>query len=270
MKSFKDLIETKSHFETSHYHPSVNLTSDGQSLLLTFNSRDVITDASYRGKIDPWLSSLCEILKGKDLVTALDFNLEKWSMLYPDDALFWDMKAESDSSFFFFPLELLRGALDVYRGRDYLYTDLSPLICRCFGVRESDVLTYLKTAETPTLDGLGVDSKAGMGCRSCVKDLKRWMESAPSKEQHRYKDRSKAQWLMEIDQVLAGFPEAKKWKMEVLSFKNQQVVIGFDFECSQVEEENVSKELQGFLAGFLDSDLAFFLIRTKQRSNADG
>jgi hypothetical protein len=90
----------------------------------------------------------------------------------------------------------------------------------------------------------------------------------PKTQAHFYKEKPRAHWLLEIDYMLSCFPEAADWKMEIESFQGTQVSILFDKKVSQAEEENVSIQLQDFLAAALDSDLSFFLIRNRQRSNA--
>jgi hypothetical protein len=49
---------------------------------------------------------------------------------------FQEVKSRANSGY------TLRSALDIYRGREYLYKEPEALICRCFGVRENDVLDY--------------------------------------------------------------------------------------------------------------------------------
>jgi hypothetical protein len=252
-------------------NPSVQVTSKltSQTLFIKFDNKDVITNASYTGLIDPWLGSLCSIVIGKSLSQMTSLGWSYWDQSFKHDQTYWDLKAEKAELFFFIPLELLRAALDNYRGREYLYKESEALICRCFGVRENDVLDYVRSTDDPTPEGLATATKAGMGCRSCVPQLTKWLSiSMPKAQTHFYKEKSRAHWLLEIDYMLSCFPEAADWRMEVKSFQGTQVAISFDKKVSQSEEEEVSVRLQDFLAAGLDSDLSFFLIRALQRSNA--
>lgn len=249
----------------------MKLKSSSQILYLKFNSKDIVTGASYSGSIDPWLASLCSLALDKSLNELLLLNEKSWEIHFKDDQSFWDIKGESEEDFFFIPLELLRASLDSYRGRDYLYHDGSPLVCRCFGIRENDVLEFLKKEGDHTLENLSTATKAGMGCRSCVPQLERWLSIKEGQQHSRfYKDKSRADWLLKIDASLSQFPEASDWKMDVVSFKDNIVIISFDKSASQSEEEEVAKKLQGFLAGSVDPDLGFFLRRAEQRSKASG
>ena len=251
--------------------PSVKVSSQssGHEIQLKFDSKDVLLDITYQGRIDPWMGGLCAVSIGKTLNQLEELSWKNWDEFFQNDQTYWDLKAEKVDDVFFAPWELLKAGLDLYRGRDYLYRTSDPLICRCFGVRENDVLVYIRKAVDPTPEGLATETKAGMGCRSCVPQIKKWLSiHQPKAATHYYKEKTRASWLLEIDYMLSCFPQAQDWKMEVESFHGEQVIISFDKEVTQTEQENVSIELQDFLAAGLDSDLSFFLRRSRQREKA--
>jgi bacterioferritin-associated ferredoxin len=269
MINFKDFISGLNHSVTENPSAQVTSKATGQTLYLKFNNKDILTNASYAGPVDPWLGSLCSIIIGKTMNEITKLSWKNWDQTFKHDQTFWDIKTDKAEEFFFAPLELLKAAIDSYRGREHLYKEPEALICRCFGVRENDVLDYIRSSDDPTPEGLATASKAGMGCRSCVPQLTKWLSvKMPKTQAHFFKEKSRAHWLLEIDYMLSCFPEAAEWKMEVKSFQGTQVSITFDKDVSQTEEEQVSIRLQDFLAAGLDSDLSFFLIRPRQRSNA--
>lgn len=261
MQKFNDLFLSGSSLSKVAF-PSVSLSHGRHKLSLRFDSKDVLLEASYEGPADPWLSSLCFLTIGRSLHELESFNFETWKTVFADDQGFWDHFLEEEPLFFHPALELLRAALDLYRGRGHLYSDESPLICRCFGVRERDVVTHLHKTEVPTLETLSGETKAGMGCRSCVPQLRRWLVLKETKKSaHFYKNRPIAEWLLQIDYMLSCFPKCEDWKMEVRGMKDDQVFIGFRKNVSQREEEETGLELQRFLATSVDEDLSFFLSR---------
>ena len=270
MTSFRDLFVSRSHLHSlSTPSISVSLAESSQNLEIRFDAKDIIIEAAYQGKSDPWLSSLCALLPGLSLHRASQLDHSLWEESFKNDQSYWEFRGEIEKQIFFPALELLRAGLDIYRGRDYLYQESSHLICRCFGVREADVLDYLKQDAEPTLEKLSTQTKAGLGCRSCVPQLKRWLAiSSPSLRERFFKNKSHADWLMEIDQLLESFPLAREWSMNIESFKQGQVIISYQKEVSQKEEEVVAGKVQGFLASGTDPDLAFFLRRAAHRSNA--
>lgn len=242
------------------------LKSSSHTLYLKFDSKDILVKASYTGAEDLWLGSLCLLVPGKHLSELINLSLNFWDETFRHDQTYWDMKSEVSEQVIFPVLELLKATLDIYRGRDYLYRETSGLICRCFGITEKDVLDYIRTADDPTPEGLGQATKAGLGCRSCVSQISKWLSiNAPKGQSRFYKERSYAEWLLDIDQKLSEFPEARDWKMEVKNIKGSQVIIEFDKQASQREEEALTQKLQDFFS-VLDADLSFFLIRARQRS----
>ena len=241
----------------------VTLKSTTHVLYLKFDSKDILTKATYLGPTDPWIGALCALAEGKTLHDLTHLCWKEFDEAFKDDQTYWDLKVEKADQFFFTALELLKAGLDSYRGRDYLYKESEPLICRCYGVRENDVLEYVRTSDDPTPEGLATFTKAGMGCRSCVPQLTKWLSiHMPKTESRFYKEKPRAHWLLEIDYMLSCFPDALDWKMEVKSFQGTQVVISYDKKVSQREEEDTANRLQDFLAAGLDSDLSFFLIRS--------
>lgn len=263
MTKFKDLLTSGVHrgiLDSSSVQ--VKSSSSAHTLFLRFDSKDVLLRAVYDGPADIWLESLCEISTKKSLNDLVHLCWKDWDEAFKEDQTYWDLKVEKSEEFFFASLELLKAALNSYRGREYLYKEPQALICRCFGVRENDVLDYIRSSEDPTPEGLAVASKAGMGCRSCVPQLTKWLSVNMPKTQNRfYKEKSRAHWLLEIDYMLSCFPEASDWNMEVKSFQGNQVTVTFNKSVSQREEEDVGLRLQDFLGASLDADLSFFLIK---------
>ncbi len=327
MTRFKDLLQSALHF--SHLPDAqVSAQLEGQKLHLKFDQKDVIQEATYEGVPDIWLSSLCSLINGMTLAEARLLDFSAWELAWKDDQLFWDLQQEISDKIFFPPLEMLHLALDIYQGREFLYQDESPLICRCFGVRTSDIVACVDSGKGQTLEAIGTVTKAGMGCRtcvpqikellptekkqkvinedaiicrcnkvaekdlvsffqknpkgtlaelskatkagtscgSCVPELKQWVPVPVKTSSPRiFKLRPVADWVEEIDAALQRFPKVHEWNMHVGEMKGNTVIISFERKSSQREEEETGRELQGFLALAVDSDLVFFLRRAAQR-----
>lgn len=260
----------KHHLTSSLYNKalpdaSVSAVHEETTLYLRLDSRDVIVAASYEGAKDLWLSSLCELLKDMPLAEAKNVSLSHWDNIWGHDQFYWDMKLEISDRIFFQALELLHTAIDLYVGREFLYKEESPLICRCFGVREKDVVAFLNSANDTTMEELSKITKAGMGCRSCVPQLKDLLKIPGEEKKRFYKERPVVQWIEEIENALKMFPYTVPWKMHVQSMKGNVVMIAYEFEADQKQEEEVGRKIQGFLGGAVDADLAFFLARSRQR-----
>jgi hypothetical protein len=251
MIRFNQLFSNKA-FNEPIENPTVSIsTLDGHHLHLCINKSEVITKASFEGSFDIWLSSLCLILGGKTCNEVRFFIKDEWKKHFGTDQLFWDLFSEVQHDVFFKPLEMLKAALDKYQGREHLYLDSSPLICRCFGLRESDILNEKVT-------------KAGSGCRSCLPQIEKLKTELTNKEKinkRYFKELSYADWLLIIDAKLKSFPDQLDWQMNVASFKGKVVIIEYEKSVTQREEEEMSIKLQDFLSLEVDSDLSFFLRR---------
>ncbi len=262
MKTFRSLFETSANL-AKVFVPTVSLSFPPYTLHLKFDSRDRLTEAGYDGKADPWFSSLCEVIPGKTLDELLRFSFTNLDQIFREDQTYWELRQELGEKVFSPFLELLKACLDVYRGRDYNYQEVSPLVCRCFGVREKDIENFLKTEKDSSLEKLAEFSKAGQGCRSCLTQLERMLliDKGQGREKV-YKNKTIAQWILDIDYMLSCFPAALEWEMQVESVRQRQVIITYKKKVSQVEEEKMGIELQGFLAAGVDEDFSFFLRRS--------
>lgn len=239
-------------------NPSVRVTHtiSGHTLFLKFGPKDLIQEAAYEGPRDIWLASLCYLLQGKNAQAAGELTLKSWEKSFQEDQEFWDLWTEKSQDIFFTPLELLKASLDRYQGREYLYKDASPLICRCFGIREAD----LKADHS-------LKYKAGMGCRSCKPQLEKWIKDSEviQRKVRHYKNRPLADWVLLVEEKLSAFSRLSEWKLEVESFKDKAVIITYQKNATQREEEETSKLLQAYLGAEVDPDLGFFLRRARQR-----
>lgn len=260
MQKFKSLVQ---NFVSRRIDfSSVSISSGKTTLYLRFDTKDRLIEAEYEGKFNIWLSAICEYSKLKTLKELRSLSWRELDDFYKEDQSYWDAKQEKIGHVFFPEKEVFNAALSLFLGQEILYKNQSPLICRCFDVRESEVLEYLQNNQAPSLEGIGTLLKAGMGCRSCLTQLKRWLLDG-QKTQRNFKNKSYSDWIFEIDYMLNCFPKSQDWKMEIKSFKNQQVIIEFIADVSQIEEEEVGKELQSFLSAGLDPDLSFFLVRAR-------
>lgn len=252
MTSFKEILSNRS-FNHELKVPTVSVSSEnGHTLYLKLDKKEVIEEASFLGPFDPWLAGLCALVTGRNLHYLHQLGPGDLESYFKSDQTFCDLWSEREEELWFLPVEMLRAALDRFEGREHLYLPTSALVCRCFGVREDQILK-------------GIKIKAGMGCRSClpqIEELKKRKDKRKSSKRRYYKQMSYADWLILTDEKLNTFPEKEEWGMEVGSFKGQSIVISYTRKVSQKEEEQMALKLQDFLGPLVDSDLSFFLRRS--------
>lgn len=253
MISFKELLSQRP-YNHQLQDPTVSVScTSGHTLYLKLDKKEVVTGASYTGPFDPWLSALCNMANGSSISSLHDFSPAVMEAQFRNDQTFWDHWSEKGDLLWFLPLEMFRSAVDKFEGKEHLYLESSPLVCRCFGVREDDILK-------------GHKGKAGMGCRGClpqIEELQKRKEKGEGKKRRRYyKQLSHADWLILTDEKLNNFSEKVDWGMEVGNFKGQCIVITYNKHVTQKEEEQMALEIQDFLGALVDSDLSFLLRRS--------
>jgi len=265
MISFKEICALNS-FEKKIQDETVSLSFGNKSLFIRFDSKDQVIACSYTGGFDLWLNSLCFLMMEKNISALKQLSKEDWLKTFRDDLFFQEISEPLTLSSPFYPLEMLKALLHTYLGRDDLYKEESPLICRCFGVREKDLLD-LHNKDIKFSD-LHLHSSAGLGCRSCSSQVKKWWGESEEREERVINGKTKADWLVEMDYFLSCYPKALDWKMQIRSFKKSQVLISFDGNYPQREIESENEKLQDFLAAGLGLDLSFILIRREHLEKA--
>ena len=121
MTEFKKLLASPPH-NKSLFDSNVSVSREGTTLHLRFDTRDIITAATYEGTADVWMSSLCELLANMPLSEARFVDISHWELVWKQDQFFWDMKLEMEDRLFFAPVELLHAALDSTSSSEELLT----------------------------------------------------------------------------------------------------------------------------------------------------
>lgn len=148
----------------------LDIDSKDQIKLLTF------TQVNAYGWL-PYLSALSLMAKDKSLEEALSFSQESFLHYFKEDDEYLDYWSELEVPIFNLSLMLLKSAIEDYTGR-YKTTQAElkrcreeELLCRCFGVYESELVDLIKN--NPTFEVKDVIEKTYMsaGCGNCEADL---------------------------------------------------------------------------------------------------
>lgn len=261
MIRFKKFAEYSDHFKIMNSF-SVQVGNGVQQLYLRFDSKDKLIDISYSGEKNIYFEALCQVTKNLYLKELTGFGPKAFEKCFSHDESFWEIHEGHDELLFESHWEIFHAALNLYKGKESDYNGQSPLVCRCFNVREDAIISYFKKSESPHLEGLILETKASLGCRSCYAQLSRFFDKAdPQSKTKIFKNKFPADWILEIDLMLECFPQAFDWQMEIKDFQDGMVTISYKKSVSQLEEERIGIELQRFLGSSVDEDLSFFLRR---------
>lgn len=138
-------------------------------------------------------------------------------------------------------LEELRYQISLFLGDDYLYNNLDPVVCFCFGVRRSEQ-AHPK-------------SKMGKGCKSCVS------KSGNSILDHYFKGISTVDWILFIDQKLKVFLHDSEILFEIISFQNGVVELRAPQSLSIIEMQKMEFKLRNYFREEVEPDLLVFFNR---------
>lgn len=230
--------------------PTVSSEGFGYKLSLRFDKKENLLEARYSGDNNVWFNTLCYFLEGKNYLELKNINKNSLKYFFQEDTTFIECFEDLEQKVFHPSFELLNLALDTYKGQLRSYSELSKIVCRCSGATEEDILSLIHEVES--LNDLSVKSSAGLGCRSCIKQLEKYFSR---KTVRRYKDLSNADWILKAEALLENSPYQD---LEIKSFKNGMLILSSGKAMKQEEEEKLTLVLQDYFET-LDRDLSVLL-----------
>lgn len=230
--------------------PTVSSKGFGFELFLRFDKLENLREARYSGPENIWFTTLCYLLEGQNYLELKKMNKESFKSLLQDDPLFLECFEDLEQKVFHPSFELLNLALDTYKGQLRTYSEKSKIVCRCSGTTEDDILAFIHEAEF--LNDLAVKSGAGLGCRSCVKQLEKFFSR---QKVRRFKELPNADWVVKAQDLL----ESSNFKeLEIKSFKNGMLILSSGHKLDQRSEEELTVKLQDYFE-VLDPDVSVLL-----------
>jgi len=230
------MIRSEKKFNYLMDQPTLRIkVSDYPLVFFNCNSAGKILGASYAGKENQYWDDFCASVTDQELEVLLQKNNF-------DDLI-------SSSSIWSPGYEVLRLAFAIFFGKDYLYHSYDPVICPCFGLRESE--------------RENLPSKSKMGCGLCMNTPQVEIKIKKRVQSKRYfKSMSNADWILFVDEKLKNFSKAQDWRLELIGVNGQTILIRFSGAFSQREEEEMQLELQNYLRGAVGEEFLFFLVST--------
>ena len=100
----------------------------------------------------------------------------------------------------------------------------SPLVCRCFGVYEREVVDYICNHCDTDLATLTGNILAGGGCTHCSGDLKQYIKGY-GKGPARPTMMNRAQLVMEIYQLFCDWRSSGEMELDILEFYEETLIV---------------------------------------------
>ena len=154
--------------------PSASWHQGGASLAVVIDATDRIESLAYQvTEPCPELSlyqALAQWAEGRKVWEAQGVGWETFDLLFATDPDYLAYRDHPGRSFLTPPLQLLYHCLANYLGT-VRPENHSPMICRCLGVSEGEIISYIKEHSETSLKELTGDILAGGGCTRCCPDL---------------------------------------------------------------------------------------------------
>ncbi|MFY7993696.1 MAG: hypothetical protein ACOVP4_10415 [Bacteriovoracaceae bacterium] len=247
MTKFNDLLQKKSHSFVSD--AQFDLTYKNCRLQIRFDHKEIIREVAYEAPREwvLWMAALADHLQDKKMQSVGLLPLSSW-MNFCEGDLAWQEYIQDELGDIDHPVfELWRGIWSQFQGRDHFKLKAQDfLVCRCFGVSLYELQHEKET-------------NAAMGCRSCFSLVQKIKGFKVKRDLKLIKNRSKADWILLIDQRLKSSPEFEKYQFEILSMRDLQLVLKINQKLTQDEEVEVTLKIQDFLRLGVDPDLSVFL-----------
>lgn len=248
MISFKEI--SLLDFRKPLLAPTIVSRGFGHELALRFDKKENLIEARYSGENNVWFNTLCYFLEGKNYLELKNINKNSLKEFFRTDTVFLECFEDFEQKVFHPSFELLTLALDTYKGQLRSYSEHSRIVCRCSGTTEEDILNLIHEAES--LNDLSMKSSAGLGCRSCIKQLEKYFTR---NEVRRYKEFTNADWILKAQALLE---KSSYQDLEIKTFKNGVLVLSNKRSVDQLGEERLTLELQNYFET-LDPDLSVLL-----------
>ena len=160
MESLFEKLQKENRFLQSLIAPTIELSWKGlypSQMSLTIDKRDHISGFSYQvhenSQDIPLYEALGEITLNKPIERVQFLGWEDFDQFFANDKKYLAYKNSSNCPLFTAPLQLFYACLAEYRGERYItQTPDSPLVCRCFGVLEKEILHYLQKSTSKEMN----------------------------------------------------------------------------------------------------------------------
>lgn len=234
---------------------------------LDVDQKDKIKNFSYesegmRGFI-PYFSALSLMAPGLTLIEASELSNDDFYDFFEGDDLFSELMESGHIPLLQLPLILLRDSILQYTGEENILNPKSEeLVCRCFGVYESDIKKLIETERSFELVDVIKKTHASAGCGSCKADVEAIYHEArfthptmislnTAISGTKVGDLTTAQWVVKIDKAINDFKGQnglQELDLELVKFKFPEVRLKIHHKPETLDPDKLKEKLEYFLA----------------------
>ena len=147
---------------------------------LEFDRHDHLASFCYSVKKDcfdlPIFEALAHLVIGGSIEQVEIIGFGELDQFFGKDKDYLSYRDDGDRSLVNIPLQVFYRALASYKGQDMPRQESSPLVCRCFGVFEREIVNYIEKQEQVDLKKINGELLAGAGCTRCSEDIQKYLK----------------------------------------------------------------------------------------------
>lgn len=267
----------KAHLDHPHHHQrpgifqaSLRYDLNAEEFITVFldiNQKDKIQNFSYEAKgmrgFIPYFSALSLLVQDLTITEAMELSHDDFYDFFDGDDLFHELLSTGHIPLIQLPLILLRDAIFQFTGEENILEPRAfELICRCFGVYESDLKKLIAGERSFELVDVMKKTGASAGCGSCKGDVEeiyhevRFTHPAmislnTPTPTGKIGDLTTAQWVMKLDKAIENFKVENglpELDLEIIKFKYPELRVKIHRVPVKMDPDKLKEKLQYFLS----------------------
>lgn len=268
IQTFKDHLENPKHaMKPSFFQASISyqLSLDNWvKIYLDIDNKDRINQFAYeyqgiKGLI-PYFSALSLMTKGLTLIEASELSNEDYYDFFEEDEVFINLMESGYIPLIELPLILLKEAINQYTGEEiFENSKTQELVCRCFGVYESDIKSLIENERSFELIDVMKKTCVGGGCGSCMGDVEAIYHNArlafpqiqkPGSLTENSGKLTTAQWVMKFDEEINKFKIQNglaELDVEIMKFKFPELRLKIHNKPNELDPSKLKDKMEFFL-----------------------
>lgn len=241
-------------------------SSEWIKVYLDVNQKDEIKNFSYEAKgmrgFIPYFSALSLLIQNLTVTEALELSHEDFYDFFDGDDLFHELLSTGHIPLIQLPLILLRDAIFQFTGEENILEHrANELICRCFGVYESDLKKLIASERSFELVDVIKKTHVSAGCGSCRGDVEEIyhevrfthptvMSLNTLTPTGKIGDLTTAQWVMKLDKAIENFKGQNALldlDVEIVKFKYPELRLKIHTAPEKLDPDKLKEKLEYFL-----------------------
>ena len=194
---------------------------------MVIDGRDRIQEIGYKIDKDspdlPLYEALAQLVHNCFIYNINAIGWEEFDQFFQDDQDYINYRENPKRPLITTSLQLFYQALRKFEGNIPPLAQVSPLVCRCFGVFQQDIIDHIHAHPNCDLKTLTGDILAGGGCTRCMDDLDEYIDQYTLPEAPFVSGR--AQRVLETYYLFCEWRNSENMDLDILDILDNTVIV---------------------------------------------